>query len=111
MTEHEVTIGSRAQVYHGKAHHTQGGLTKKNLMMNKWGRIVSAKKHRTAKKEKRLEKAGYFTKKGKFGFVKKNTRKMRKSMKGGQQQQQDPDQEGGEKQQQQQQQQKNGEKE
>lgn len=77
MTEHEVTVGSRAQVYHGTAHHTSGGLTKKNLMMNKWGRIVSAKKHKTAKKEKRLEKAGFFAKKGKFGCVKKVSRKSR----------------------------------
>jgi hypothetical protein len=47
--------------------------------MNKWGRIVSADKHKTAKKEKRLEKAGYFAKKGKFGYVKKNsTRKSKK---------------------------------
>jgi len=78
MTEHEVTIGSRAQVYHGKAHHTQGGLTKKNLMMNKWGRIVSVLKHKTAKREKRLEKAGYFTQKGKWGYVKKE-KKSRKN--------------------------------
>jgi hypothetical protein len=42
---------------------------------------VSVKKHNTAKKEKRLEKYGYFAKKGKFGYVKKNTRKMRKSKK------------------------------
>jgi hypothetical protein len=48
-------------------------------MMNKHGRIVSALKHKTAKKEKRLEKAGYFAKKGKFGYVKKDkTRKSRK---------------------------------
>ncbi len=65
-------IGSRAQVMHGTAHHTSGGLTKKNLMMNKWGRIVSRKKSMKAKKEKRLEKAGYKTKKGKFGVVKKD---------------------------------------
>ena len=45
------TIGSRAEVWHGNAHHTSGGLTKKNLLKNKWGRIVSAKKHRTAKKD------------------------------------------------------------
>jgi len=77
MTEHELTVGSRAQVYHGTAHHTSGGLTKKNLMMNKWGRIVSSKKHKTAKKEKRLEKAGYFAKKGKFGCVKRVSRKSR----------------------------------
>jgi hypothetical protein len=77
MTEHEITIGSRAQVFHGTAHHTPGGLTKKNLMMNKWGRIVSRKKHMTAKKDKRLEKAGYFAKKGKFGCVKRESRKSR----------------------------------
>jgi hypothetical protein len=45
--------------------------------MNKWGRIVSANKYATAKKEKRLEKAGYFAKKGKFGYVKKTARKTR----------------------------------
>jgi len=36
---------------------------------------VSKKKHLTAKKEKRLEKHGYFAKKGKFGFVKRKTRR------------------------------------
>ena len=74
-------FGSRIQVHNGNAYKTPGGLTKSDLMMNKWGRIVSAKKHRTAKKEKRLEKAGYFAKKGKFGYVKKETRKNRKSRK------------------------------
>jgi len=73
--------GSREKVHNGTAYKTSGGLTKSELMMNKWGRIVSAKKHRTAKKEKRLEKAGYFAKKGKFGYVKKETRKTRKSRK------------------------------
>ena len=77
-------FGSRTQVMNGTAYKTSGELTKKDLMMNKWGRIVSAKKHRTAKKEKRLEKAGYFARKGKFGYVKKNSkgktmRKMRTS--------------------------------
>ena len=78
-------FGSRQQVHNKTAYKTPGGLTRKDLMMNKWGRIVSAKKHRTAKKEKRLEKAGYFAKKGKFGYVKKATRKARASrkMKGG----------------------------
>ncbi len=75
------TVGSRAEVWHGNAEHTSGGLTKKDLLQNKWGRIVSAKKHRSAKKEKRLEKAGFFTKKGKFGAVKRATKKMRKSRK------------------------------
>ncbi len=75
------TVGSRAAVWHGNAEHTSGGLTKKDLLQNKWGRIVSAKKHKTAKKEKRLEKAGFFAKKGKFGSVKRATKKMRKSRK------------------------------
>lgn len=75
------TVGSRAEVWHGTAKHTSGGLAKKDLLQNKWGRIVSAKKHKTAKKEKRLEKAGFFAKKGKFGAVKRATKKMRKSRK------------------------------
>ena len=75
-------FGSRAQVYNGTAYKTTGGLTKKELTMNKWGRIVSEKKHKTAKKEKRLQKYGFFAKKGKFGYVKRSTIKSR-SMKGG----------------------------
>ena len=71
-------FGSRAQVYNKTAYKTSGGLTSGDLMMNKHGRIVSALKHKTAKKEKRLEKAGYFAEKGKFGFVKRATRKSRK---------------------------------
>ena len=90
-------FGSRTQVHNGTSYKTPGGLTKSDLIMNKWGRIVSAKKHRTAKKEKRLEKAGYFTKKGKFGFVKKMSRKNRKLSKGGEKEQQ---MDGGEKEQQ-----------
>jgi len=67
---HEQAVGSRSQVMHGTAHHTSGGLTKTDLKYNKWGRIVSRKKSMKAKKEKRLEKAGYKTRKGKFGAVK-----------------------------------------
>jgi len=77
----EQNIGTRAQVWHGTAKKTSGGLTKNALMMNKHGRIVSRKKHNSAKKEKRLVKAGYITKKGKFGFVKVGT-KGRKGRKG-----------------------------
>jgi len=68
-------FGSREQVTNETAYKTSGGLTIDDLLMNKNGRIVSAKKHKTAKKEKRLEKHGYFAKKGKFGYVKKGTRK------------------------------------
>jgi len=79
---HEL-FGSRHQVHNGTAYKTTGGLTKKDLVMNKWGRIVSSKKHRTAKKEKRLEKAGYFAKKGKFGYVKKASTRRRRRTVGG----------------------------
>lgn len=75
-------FGSRTQVMNKTAYKTTGGLTLADLVMNRWGRIVSAKKYATAKKEKRLENAGYFAKKGKFGYVKKTpsnrTRKNRK---------------------------------
>ena len=76
--KYKMCIGSRQQVWHGTAYKTPGCLTKKALMMNKWGRIVSAKKHATAKKEKRLEKHGYFATKGKFGFTKKEVKKHRR---------------------------------
>jgi hypothetical protein len=74
-TTYKHTVGTRAEVMHGNASHTSGGLTKKHLKYNKHGRIVSKKKSEKAKKEKRLEKAGYFAKKGKFGFVKKESTK------------------------------------
>jgi len=67
--KYEMLVGSRAQVWHGTCYKTSGGLKKQNLMMNKAGRIVSKEKHTTAKKERRLIKAGYGTKKGHFGFV------------------------------------------
>ena len=67
------TVGSRAEVWHGNAKKTSGGLTKKDLLKNKHGRIVSKKKHLSEKKNKRLEKAGYKTKKGQFGAVKSDS--------------------------------------
>jgi len=72
-------IGSRAEVWHGNAKKTSGGLTKSHLMKNKSGRIVSRKKHFSAKKDNRLVKAGFKTKKGHFGFVKVGSRKHGKS--------------------------------
>ena len=60
------TVGSRAEVWHGTAKKTSGGLLKKDLKKNKRGKIVSKKMSNRAKKEKRLEKAGYKTKKGVF---------------------------------------------
>ena len=80
---YEFLIGSRAQVWHGTAYKTKGNLVVGNLMMNKHGRIVSKAKHATAKKEKRLEKAGYYAVKGKFGAVKKSLQKSKKAKKRG----------------------------
>jgi hypothetical protein len=77
----DVLIGTRAQVWHGTAYKTTGGLCKSDLMQNKAGRIVSKSKHASAKREKRLVKAGYLTKKGQFGFV-KNGKSMKKGRKG-----------------------------
>tara|TARA_B110000444_G_scaffold115072_2_gene108441 strand:- start:3825 stop:4127 length:303 start_codon:yes stop_codon:yes gene_type:complete len=71
--------GSRAQVWHETAYSTAGGLTKDDFVQNKHGRIVSKLKHNTAKKEKRLQKHGYFAKKGTFGFVKKDDIKSKKN--------------------------------
>jgi hypothetical protein len=81
MSGTKMTVGSRAQVWHGTAKHTSGGLTKTQLMMNKAGRIVSRKKHHSAKKDNRLVKAGYKTKKGHFGFVKVGSRRRGSSSK------------------------------
>lgn len=79
---YEMLIGSRAQVHHGTAYKTPGNLTKNHIMMNKHGRIVSVKKHNTAKREKRLVKAGYVTRKGVFGSVKnQKSMSMRRSSK------------------------------
>jgi hypothetical protein len=62
-------IGSRAQVFHGTAKQTSGGLRRSDLKKNKRGAIVSIRASARAKKENRLVKAGFITKKGKFGVV------------------------------------------
>ena len=67
---YSVIRGARSQVMHGTAYKTVGGLTKSHLMYNKYGRIVSRRKHATAKRENRLKKAGWVPiGKGKFGSV------------------------------------------
>lgn len=68
-------VGSRAKVWHKTAYKTTGNLKKKDLEMNKHGRIVSKRRAVTAKKEKRLEKAGYKPTKGKFVLMRKSMRK------------------------------------
>ena len=63
------TIGSRAEVFHGTALKTSGGLTKKDLFKGKDGRIKSRKASALAKRNNQLEKAGWGVKKGEFGAV------------------------------------------
>jgi hypothetical protein len=78
-----ITTGSKAQVYHGTAKHTAGGLTKKDLMMTKRGRSVSHKQHKAGLKAiKRLRALGYTAKKGKFTLFRKSMGKSRKTRKG-----------------------------
>ena len=79
---YKMVRGSRAQVWNQTAFKTPGGLLK-NELTKSHGRIVSLKKSKTAKKEKRLEKAGYFTKKGQFGSFRKSVKSRRSSKKGG----------------------------
>lgn len=59
-----MTVGSRAQVFHGGADKTTGGLRKKDLYKNKRGRIVSLKKSKTAKSWNPLKMLGLLSKSG-----------------------------------------------
>lgn len=69
-------VGSKAEVYHGTAKHTSGGLTRKDLVKTKRGRIVSKRKQAAGKKAiQRLRKAGYVAKKGKFTLFTKKSKK------------------------------------
>ena len=79
----EKKYGSRAEVMHGVAEMTTGRRRKSYFFKNKHGEIVSKKLSLLAKKEKRLEKAGYFTRKGVFGAFKKDSKsaKAKKSKK------------------------------
>ena len=76
--KYDHNVGSRAQVWHGSAYKTAGGLTKAKLLMNKHGRVVSKVKYTTAKKEKRLVKAGFKPKKGTFKAFKKSDSTLKK---------------------------------
>ena len=83
------TIGSRAEVLHGVADHTSGGLIKSNLKMSD-GRIVSKKQQAAGKKNPGLKawrkavtsakKDMGIAKKGEFVLIKgkllKETRKI-----------------------------------
>lgn len=75
------TVGSRAQVWHGTAKKTSGGLTKQNLFKKK-GRIRSKRASQKAKKNQNLKNAGWTFKKGEFGPVKIGDKTKSKSKKG-----------------------------
>ena len=67
-----VAVGSKAMVWHGTAKHTSGGLTKKDLMKTKKGRIVSRRKHAIGMRHiKTLRKLGFKSKKGTFKLFRK----------------------------------------
>ena len=74
------TFGSRAQVIHGTAMKTPGGLTKKNLRRNKHGRIVSIRASKSAKKNKNLG-ANLARKGDPFGPATKNDKKTKRNKK------------------------------
>jgi len=75
MTGTMKRIGSKAEVYHGTARMTPGGVTRAGLMTHK-GRIVSKKKHAAGKKAiKHLRALGYIAKKGQFTLFRKSMAK------------------------------------
>jgi 8-oxo-dGTP pyrophosphatase MutT (NUDIX family) len=66
-------VGTKAQVFHGTAKHTAGGLTKSDLVQNKHGRIVSRRKMMAGKKAlKYLTRKGYKARKGTFKLFRKH---------------------------------------
>jgi hypothetical protein len=72
-----ITVGTKAQVLHGTAKRTAGGLTKNDLVLNKRGKIVSRKQQAAGKKAySRLVKAGYKPKKGVFRLFSKKSKKQ-----------------------------------
>ena len=77
---HIKAVGSKAEVFHGTAKHTSGGLKKKDLVKTRKGRIVSRKKQLAGRKAiKRLFALGYKPKKGKFSLMRKSMSKGKKA--------------------------------
>jgi len=76
-------VGSKAQVWHGSANHTAGGLKKADLVKNKHGRIVSRKKQAAGRKAlKYLTRKGYKAKKGTFRLFNKYRRTSKRQQGG-----------------------------
>ena len=71
-----IKVGSKAQVFHGTAERTAGGLKKGDLMQTNAGRIVSKKQHNAGKVAiQRLRNAGFVAKKGEFKLFTKKSKK------------------------------------
>jgi len=64
-----MTVGTRAQVWHGTATRTSGGLTKAQLFQDKYGNLKSRKASSLAKRKQNLRKHGWGVQKGRFGAV------------------------------------------
>lgn len=62
-------IGSRKQVWDDTAFKTTGNLQRCDILLNRWGRLVSYKKNKKEHCDRRLQKYGWTAKKGKFGAV------------------------------------------
>jgi len=74
-------IGSKAQVFHGTARQTSGGLKKADLIFKK-GRIISRRKSAAGKKAiKHLFALGFKPKKGQFTLMRKSMAKQSKKSK------------------------------
>ena len=82
--KYAMLVGSRRQVWNGTAYktgHGKAGLTRKHLMMNKNGNIVSKKRSATAKRKKNLGKYIDLARKNKGKTFKKMTKSMVKKSK------------------------------
>ena len=78
-----MTTGSKAQVFHGTAKHTSGGLHKSDLVQNKHGRIVSRRKQAAGRKAlKYLTRKGYKAMKGTFRLFNKHRRTSKRQQGG-----------------------------
>ena len=69
--KYKQTTGSKAQVFHGTAKHTPGGVFKDGIKQKRNGRLVFLKASRSARRTKNLWKSGFTAKKGKFGSVRR----------------------------------------
>ena len=68
----KMRVGSRRQVWNGTAKETPGGLKKKDIFKDKYGRLKSRRASKKAKRNQNLKRAGWVVQKGKFGAVRKS---------------------------------------